>query len=169
MFRVGFVAALLRPFRFAMDPSWFPSADRPKRISDTILVPFMLICISSLLLPRGAVRLVLTLPPILFLMSQARRTTSGNNVEDYIFAVNASGLLYKYITFVVFRKPETDMWRVQMEGENKGKPEEEVAQEMDLWSKFKWSLHFWTTLRGVGWNWQVRNVDTLPAELRPKR
>ena len=152
-----------------MDPNLFPGPDRPIRVSDWVSIPFLLICISSFLLPPGAPRLVLTFPAILYLVFRVRTSTSGNQVEDYILAVNACGLIYKYVSFVVLKTPEFEIHRVFMSGAKKGSkiPEDPVA--MEPWDKLKWSIQFWTSLRGVGWNWQVKNVDELPEKLLSKR
>ncbi len=164
-----------RPFVFDlflllnMDPSLFPGPDRPVRVSDWVLVPFLVICITSFLLPPGAPRLLLTLPPVLYMVFQVRATTSGNQVEDYIFAVNTCGLFYKYISFVVLNTPEIDIQRVVMSGGKKGSKVPEDPTTMEPWEKLKWSMHFWTSLRGVGWNWQVKNIDGLPQKLLSKR
>lgn len=152
-----------------MDPALFPSPDRPILTSDFLLIPFISICVTSLLLPSGTTRVSLTLPPILYILFRLRNTTSGNNVEDYLLAVNACGLFYKYVSFVLLRTPETDIYRVIVSGDKKGEREPEDPAMMDMWTKLKWNLHFWTSLRGAGWNWQVKNVDELPPKLLAKR
>lgn len=152
-----------------MDPRFFPPANRPVQNSGVVLVPFILICNSSLLLPPGRPRVLLTLPPLLYLLSQVRRTTTGINAEDYMCAINIAQFSYRYVTSVLFAYPERDMYRIVTSGENKGTREPEDPQSMELWSKLKWSMHFWFSMRGIGWNWLVKNVDDVPERLQSKR
>jgi hypothetical protein len=152
-----------------MGPRWFPQANRPLRASGAVLVPFILVCIISLLLPPGRKRVVLTLPPLLYLVFQVRRTTSGLNVEDYTLAATISQFSYRYVTSVLFATPEKDMHRVVVAGEKNGTREPEDPQSMGLWSKLKWSMHFWFSMRGIGWNWRVKNVDDVPEKLQSKK
>jgi hypothetical protein len=151
-----------------MDPKWFPPATRPQRPSEFVFVSFGLICTSSMLLPPGRRRVSLTLPPLLYLLTQVRRTTSGINAADYLFAINLAQLSYRYVRYVLLTTPEDDIYRVVVTGEKKGKREAEDPRTMDLWSKLKWSTHFWFSWRGVGWNWQVKNVDDVPETLLSK-
>jgi hypothetical protein len=152
-----------------MDPKWFPLANRPVMASEFILTPFILICNTSLLLPSGRTRVLLTLPPLLYLLVQVRRTTSGINARDYMLAINISQFFYRYLTSVVFTTPENHMHRVILTGEKKGMRRPEDARTMDLWSKLKWSIGFWFSMRGFGWNWQVKNVDEVPEKLQSKK
>jgi hypothetical protein len=152
-----------------MDPKWFPPSNRPVRAGELVLVPFMLVCIASLLLPSGRARVLLTLPPLLYLLTQVRSTTSGINAADYMLAINISQLFHRYVTSVLFTTPETHMQRVVIRGEKKGMRKPEDAETMDLWSKLKWSLDFWFNMRGVGWNWQVKNVHEVPEKLQSRK
>lgn len=151
-----------------MDPKWYPLATRPLRLNEFVFAPFVLICTSSLLLPSGRTRVALTLPPLLYLLTQVRRTTSGINAADYLFAINIAQMSYRYVRHVLLTTPEDRIHRVIMAGEKKGMREAEDPRTMDLWLKVKWSTHFWFSLRGVGWNWQVKNVDDVPEKLLSK-
>ena len=152
-----------------MDPKWFPLPNRPVRASGAILVPFMAICNSSLLLPPGRLRVLLTLPPLAYLLWQVPRSTSGINPEDYLLAISLSQLAYRYVTSVLFATPECDSHRVVVSGEKKGTREPEDALSMGLWAKLKWTMHFWFSMRGIGWNWRVKNVDDVPETLQSKK
>lgn len=152
-----------------MDPKWFPLANRPVRAGGFILVPFLLICTTSYLLPPGRPRAIFTLPLLLYLLLQVRRTTSGTHAEDYLLAINISQFFYRYLASVLFSTAEDDMYRVIMSGEKKGMREPEDARTMDVWSKLKWSVHFYFSMRGIGWNWRVKNVDDVPEKLQFKR
>ena len=152
-----------------MDPKWFPPANRPVRASGFVLVPFFLTCNASLLLPPGRLRTVLTLPPLLYLLFQVRRTTSGVIAEDYMLAINVAHLFYRHVTFVLFATPKWDMYRVVVSGEKKGMRELEDPQSMGLWAKLERSMHFWCSLRGIGWNWGIEKIDAVPEKLLSKR
>ena len=151
-----------------MDPRWIPQANRPLRVSGTVLVPLILVCNTSLLLPTGRKRVLLTLPTLLYLLFQVHRNTSGLNAEDCMLAVISSSPM-RYVTSILFATPEKDMHRVVVAGEKKGTGEPEDPQSMRLWSKLKWSMHFWSSMRGVGWNWRVKNVDDVPEKLQSKK
>ena len=151
-----------------MDPKWFPPPNRPIQAAGFVLVPFVLTCNASLLLPPGRPRALLTLPPLLYLLCQVRRTTSGVNAEDYMSAINIALLSSRYVTSVLVANPETDMHRVFVTGEKKWTREPEDPQSMGWWSKLKWSMSFWFSGRGIGWDWQVKNVDDVPANLHSK-
>src|SRR2546423_8575976 len=133
-YSISFVAGeiLLHPFR-AMDPKWFPVPNRPVRASGIVFVPFLAICNISLLLPPGRPRVLLTLPPLAYLLWQVPSTTSGNIAEDYMLAINVSQFAYRYVTSVLFASPESDMYRVVVSGEKKGMREPEDALSMGLW------------------------------------
>lgn len=151
-----------------MDPRWFPPATRPRWPGEFVLAPFALVCTSSLLLPSGRTRVLLTLPPLLYLLVQARRTTSGLNAGDYMLAVNIAHFSCRYLTYVLLATPEDQIYRVVMAGDKMGMKEPEDPRTMDLWSKLKWSMRFWFSWRGIGWNWQVKNVDDVPERLQSK-
>ena len=141
-----------------MNPTWYPPAGRPLGSGIRILGPLGLICTGSLLLPSGKARIFLSLPPLLYILSQVRTFTAGTVPEDYLLAVNAVALVVKWIDFVVFHNPEDDLYRIAITGKEKGTKRAEDPRNMRPWAKYGWSLAFWSTVRG--WH-----LDLLPGRL----
>ena len=86
-----------------------------------------------------------------------------------MLAINVSQFSLRYVTSVLLANPEKYMHRVVVSGEKKGTAEAEDPQSMGLWSKLKWSMQFWSSMRGIGWNWRVKNVDEVPEKLQSKK
>ena len=77
-------------------------------------------------------------------------------------AVNVCLALLKYVDFSVLRIPEQELYRIHPDGTTETTKE---IEEMTLWQKFKWNLDLYTTTRGIGWNWCVKNVDPVPENV----
>lgn len=148
-----------------MDPRWFPRQDRPLGNPGRLFGPFAATCFVSMLPPQSRARTFVALPVLIYCIIQVPKSTSGTVAGDITTAINFAMLSVKWIDFVLVRTPETYMHRVKMGGESKGAREPEDPRTMALWQKVKWNLSFWINLRGVGWDWQVKNVDPVPQEL----
>jgi hypothetical protein len=147
-----------------MDPDWFAPEGRPFRGANQSVLTFAGICFASLLIPPGKVRIALTMPALLYVATRFRQYSSGQGAQDYMAAVNLALFGAKWIDFVLLGVPERDIYRVDMSQEG-NPPVKEDAGRMILWQKCRWSGSLWTNLRGVGWNWQVKNVDNVPLTI----
>lgn len=142
-----------------MDPTWFPSSNRPNYPAGLAQAGSILIGVTSLLLPQGQFRNAIALPPLLWLAWTVRQHTAGSPEEDYLTAVNVVMAITKYIDFAVMRIPEQSCHRIRPD--NRIETTDEINR-MSLWQKFKWSLQLACTTRGVGWDWRVKNVEPVP-------
>lgn len=145
-----------------MDPKWFPSPDRPFQAGERSVGGANLVGVATLLLPQGQFRNVIALPPILYIAYNLRQHTTGRADQDYLNAVNVCIALLKYVDFSILRIPEQELHRVRPDGSVETTKE---VEEMTIWQKFKWNLDLYTTARGIGWNWRVKNVDLVPENV----
>lgn len=116
----------------------------------------------TLLLPQGHFRNAIAIPVLLWIPYNLRRYTTGKPVEDYLSAVQVSVALIRYLDFCTFKIPEQSLRRVGADGSTET-PQE--IQNMTLWQKLRWNFDLFTTLRGIGWNWRVKNVDDVPKDI----
>lgn len=142
-----------------MDKSWWPPETRPKRPAEQLLMIATTICVSSLLLPQGRFRVVVCLGPLIYLCTQLRTHSCGQMNSDYLSMVNFTIMVLKWLDFVAIRNPEQSLRRKQHDGSVETYDE---IRNLSLWAKFRWSLSMFTTYRGIGWNWEVKNVDHVP-------
>jgi hypothetical protein len=145
-----------------MDPGWFPSADRPFQDGGKTLLAASAVSITTLLLPRGHLRKIVAIPPSLWLLYNLRQHTTGKRADDYLMAVNVSMTLARFIDVCVLHDAETDLYRTNPDGSPKETAED--IQRMTLWQKFRWNLDLFMTMRGVGWNWQVKNIEPVKSD-----
>jgi hypothetical protein len=146
-----------------MDPKWFPSPERPFQPGGRSILAAGTTSITTLLLPQGHLRKIIAVPPILWILYNLRQHTTGKVEEDYLTAINISMTLAKFIDVCVLRNAEQVLRRVKPDGS--GVETAEDIQKMDLWQKFRWNLDLFTTMRGIGWNWRVKNVDEVPLNI----
>ncbi len=146
-----------------MDPKWFPPPDRPFQPGSRGILGAGTICITTLLLPQGPFRKIIAVPPILWLLYNLRQHTTGKGEEDYLTAVNISMTLARFVDVCALRDAEKELWRVNPDGSARETADD--IQKMTLWQKFRWNLDLFMTMRGVGWNWRVKNVDEVPMNI----
>lgn len=146
----------------AMDPKWFPPPDRPVRPGSRDITAANAIGMAALLLPPGQCRNVIAIPPFLAIIYTLRQHTTGRNDEDYLTAVNVCMMLIRFIDFCVVNTPEQSFRRVRSDGRTET-PQE--IQNMTIWQKLRWNFDLFATLRGIGWNWRVKNVDDVRNDI----
>ena len=136
-----------------MDSKWFPPQNRPcQPVGPTIGATYGL-CFVSLLLPRGVLRRALAIPPVLCLLYNLQRHTAGVWEQDYLAAIQVTIFLVKVTDLCIVHDAERDFRRLNIEGDDA-----EAITRMSVWQKFWWKFDLWTSLRGIGWNWEVKNV-----------
>ncbi|OAL20157.1 hypothetical protein AYO22_09129 [Fonsecaea multimorphosa] len=149
-----------------MDPKWFPPPDRPIQPGGPSVIGAGVIGITTLLLPPGQLRKTIPISLIPWVMLNLRRHTSGRPEEDYLTAVNVSLILVRCIDFEVLHNAEQAFRRVKSDGTMETA---EDIEKMTIWQKCRWGLHLFTTARGIGWNWRVKNVDEVPRDISRSR
>lgn len=146
-----------------MDPKWFPPQDRPLQTGGQSILTAGVVGVATLLLPRGLFRQTIAVPPLLWILYDLRQHTSGKREEDYLTAINISMLLAKVVDVCIVHSAEQDFHRVKDDGSPSETPQD--IEQMTLRQKFKWNLSLLTTMRGVGWNWRVKNVDNVASNV----
>ncbi|KAJ9630282.1 hypothetical protein H2204_008500 [Knufia peltigerae] len=146
-----------------MNPMWFAPPNRPLRpATDSSVAAANTVAILTLLLPQGAARSFAGLPPILYIAYNLRRCSTGKIENDYLNAINVFTCLMRYLDFCVINVPERDFHRVRPDGNAET---ESDVRNMTIWQKFRWNFDLFMTMRGVGWNWRVKNVEAVPMQL----
>ena len=146
-----------------MDPKWFPGAERPFQAGGPGIIAAGIINTTTMLLPPGQFRQFLAVPSLLGILYYQRHHTTGRTEQDYLTAINISLLLARLVDACVLHDAEHDFHRVDASG--KARETAEEIEKMTLWQKLRWNLDLFTTMRGIGWNWRVKNVDEVRADI----
>ncbi|KIX08170.1 uncharacterized protein Z518_02826 [Rhinocladiella mackenziei CBS 650.93] len=149
-----------------MDPKWFPPPNRALQSGGGSILAAHGIGTAALLLPQGRFRHVIVVPPLVWIAYNLRQHTTGKTSEDYLTAVHVCMGCLKWIDFSVLRVPEQSLRRVRADGSVETAEE---IQNMTVWSKLRWLLDLQSTMRGIGWNWRVKNVDDVPPDISRSR
>lgn len=133
-------------------------------------------CMSSFLLPAGKLRFFSVAPLVVNLIYEIPKYGSGAAAQDNLLGINTAVLILKFIDWTVLHCAEDDAWEVDEGDQDEGKgqprnsvasatttkdatvPEKVVRAPITRWEKLMWSVKLWTTNRGIGWNWKVKNV-----------
>ncbi|KIW18353.1 hypothetical protein PV08_02641 [Exophiala spinifera] len=145
-----------------MDPRWFAPPNRPIRPVDSGAAAANGAAMLTLLLPPGPVRSAAGVPAILWIAYDLRRHTTGKIEQDYLNAINVFTCLMRYVDFCVVNVPEREFHRVRPDG---GTEPENHVRNMTIRQKLRWGFDLFMTMRGVGWNWRVKNVEEVPVHL----
>ena len=119
------------------------------------LTPF--IQILALFLPPFKYRALLLTPPILACVCiTILSASSSKDLEFQAFVMTQWPWYLATLEKLLFASPEQDFWRTD-------RPEAEAASMPMGLSKLQWATALRFNLRGVGWNYQVKNVPPLTA------
>lgn len=144
-----------------MDPRYFPSPNRPLSSFPKILGSAYIVSTTSLLLPRTfPFRSYLPIPPILYLCYHVRTHRLVSLAEDYLVAIDLVWLLVRWCDIAVIHDPEHDLRRIK-HTETRELESVDDIENLSRWQKFTRTLNLMTNCRGVGWNWQVKNIDPV--------
>jgi hypothetical protein len=147
-----------------MEAKWFPPADRPYlEVGPTLGASFG-VGFVGLLLPQGILRRAFAIPPLLFLLYNLRQHTAGAWEQDYLAAIQVTGFLIKTTDLCIVHHAENDFWRVKPDGSRRETNQE--VHSMSPWRRLLWKLDLWTSIRGIGWNWKVKNVPVVKQTSR---
>jgi hypothetical protein len=158
---LGLLCYLCIPLCLPLISSSFAAEDRPFRPSERIWVGFTLACIISLLLPPGMVRHTLGAFVLLYVQKEYPKSATGHAGRDYLIAINITLTAFKFVDFVYLRTAEDAAHRVNESGE----PIEDgnSLRNASYLERLKWSANLFSTFRGVGWNWRVKNIQEVPS------
>jgi hypothetical protein len=97
---------------------------------------------------------------LLYLVSQVVKYPTGDKAQDTLLPIQAMILVTQWIDFYVLHTPEKDYYRISRPEEKKGSIKDQGWKE-----RLKWAFDLKMTLRGIGWNWQVKNIPpTYPVQ-----
>jgi hypothetical protein len=148
------------PLCLPLTPSSFAAEDRPFRPGERLWGGFTSACVLSLLLPAGIVRDIVGAIILWYIQREYPKSATGHAGRDYLIAINITLTAFKFIDFVYLRVPENAAHRVNVSGEpiESGKS----IRDASHWKRLKWAWDLFSTLRGVGWNWRVKNIEDVP-------
>lgn len=113
----------------------------------------------TIFIPGKIGRVALILPLLLLLVIGKPFYTVGNPGDDYASTGGPFGLALMFVDFFIFCPLELEPLRFvgQLSRPNKdvGIREDDCCTP---WQKFKWSSRLMSTIRGIGWNIQVKGV-----------
>jgi hypothetical protein len=137
--------------------SFIPDKARPLCARPYLIPSIYLTCIAASLLPEGRVRAITGIAGLGFLIAQIPKYTQGSVAEDNLLPIQAGLMLLHWVDFFVFSQDEADK-PVRLGDQTEG-------QQKTFRQKLGWSFDLCTSMRGVGWNWQVKNVPVAETKI----
>lgn len=121
------------------------------------------------LLPKSQARILATLPILSLLFFLRPYYTSGSPLEDYNSAIYLFCWLTGYLDFLVFspalNEPDPRFQgpsKVEGSGSYDTYPSGTGIDDCHtLWGRLKFAIRLNIFGRGIGWNWQVKNVPAI--------
>lgn len=148
------------PLCLPLTSSAFATEDRPLRPGEPLWIGFTSACVLCLLLPAGITRNIVGCLILWYSQKDYPMSTTGHAGRDYLIAINITLAALKFADFVYLRVPEDTAHRVNASGvsiEN-GRS----IRDSSYRKRLQWAASLFSTLRGVGWNWKVKNVEDVP-------
>ncbi|EKG10411.1 Cytochrome P450 [Macrophomina phaseolina MS6] len=140
-----------------MMASFVTPLDQREPTPPWFLPSFLLPGFCALLIPPKFyyARALLSGSALAYLLLQAPRYTASDAAVDFIGGVYMGAVALKWLDFVVLHRTESEYHRSNPSASN---PDINTGQ-FDSWiSRLSYSFSLWTTTRGVGWSWQVKNI-----------
>lgn len=134
--------------------SFVPDRARPLASRPYLIPSIYLICIFGSLLPQGRARSILVMAALIYLIAQIPKCTSGERASDLFLPIQGTLVLVCWLDFFVLHSPN-DFYRLK----DKEKPPQTAL------GRLGWHADLCTAMRGIGWNWKVKNV---PEPANPK-
>jgi hypothetical protein len=135
-----------------MFPSFVPDKARPLAARPYLIPSIFLACLAGSILRPGPFNSLSITAIGLYLSSQIPKATTGQPPQDYLLPIQAFITIVHWMDFCVLHSPK-EFSRVK----DKGK----IPNAW--WAKLSWAWDLNTTLRGIGWNWKVKNVPLAPS------
>jgi len=83
------------------------------------------------------------------LIAQIPKATTGDVASDVLTPIQAVLVLMHWFDFYILHDPN-DFRR-------SGVSEDDVKKR-SVWERFKWYADLNTSMRGIGWDWRVKNI-----------
>lgn len=135
-----------------------PDKSRPIAPTPLLLPSMLLNCVIGSLLPPGQFRAIFVFLMLVYQLALAFKYDAGESTANALIFHLGVPMLLHWVDFYMLRSPEQDCWRVA----DKAKPPKTI------WQKFMWYLSLNSSMRGVGWNWQVRNIPQAASSENTK-
>jgi len=136
-------------------PSFVPSSARPLRSRPYLSPSIYFTCIAASLLPPGGIRALTGTAALTYLIIQIPKYTEGTVAADNLLPIQAVLLLLHWIDFFVLNSPDQFL---------RAKDHRAAAVQQSLWDKLGRHFDLCTAARGIGWDWQVKNVPVARTE-----
>lgn len=133
--------------------SFVPSTARPLVPRPHLVPSIYLTCIVGSFLPPGIIRSSTVAIVVTALIAQIPRATTGDIASDVLVPIQATLVLMHWLDFYILH--ESSEYRRHGDSENE-------ARKKGVWERLKWYIDLNASARGIGWDWQVKNVPELP-------
>lgn len=143
---VAGIIPMLSPF--------IPNKARPLQARPYLIPSIYLTCIAASSLPPGKIRGLLGVGALAFWLIQIPKYTQGSTAEDNLLPIQAGLLLLHWIDFFVLHSPN-EFFRLT---------DSRKGLHQTFWEKLSWNFNLCTSMRGVGWNWQVKNIPAVETQ-----
>lgn len=141
----------------AIFKSLVPDKARPLQPRPYLLQTIYLTCAFGALLPPGKLRAGSVSVIVCALITQIPKYTTGDVNQDAVTPIFATLLLAHWIDVFILHSPEEFSRR------------KDGGKRPRTWrEKLWWSLDLNSTMRGIGWNWEVKNVPDAAPIATPK-
>jgi hypothetical protein len=134
-----------------MFPSFVPDKARPLCARPYLVPSIYLTCIAASILPPGRIRALTGTAALIYLISRVPDYTEGQAAVDGLLPIQSILVLLHWIDFFILHSPD-EFVRVKDQGSN---------PTQTFLNKLYWNIDLCTAMRGVGWNWQVKNVPLV--------
>jgi hypothetical protein len=122
---------------------------------------------ASVFIPTKFLRVGLVLPVAVGLLSMVPKYSWPDFALQYLTMIPVLGLMMQWLDFVVVNGPEKDFYR-KAEGQTDEDAKVQGSMPTSFFSKLLWSTSLFTTTRGIGWNWRVKNAPAPQTHLSKK-
>ncbi|CZR63400.1 uncharacterized protein PAC_13297 [Phialocephala subalpina] len=134
--------------------SFVPDRARPLASRPYLIPAIYLTCIFGSLLPQGRARSISVTATLIYLIAPIPKCTTGQRASDLLLPTQGILVLVGWLDFFVLHSPN-EFYRLK----DKDKPPQTAL------GRLGWHADLCSVMRGVGWNWQVKNV---PEAADPK-
>jgi len=144
-------------------------------IPGAMLIPLMFgSSLFGSLLPPGKIRSIAVTSVLGYLAAEVMANPTGKLEQDALLPIQSIIVLSQWVSFYLLHNPEKEYRRVGHSKNNNSKHgEREIIEKNDevklsetWWDKLKWVASLKMTLRGVGWNWEVKNIPPNPPQTK---
>jgi hypothetical protein len=145
------------------------------------LVPtIFLVSLGGSLLPPGRARALSITAVLSCLLAQFRHPT-GDVIQDGLLPIQGLIIFSHWVDFYLLHGPEREFYQVrdvkdvkdgdvkgrEAGGKGEGKERENVEGKNEGGRQgLGWHFDLMTSMRGVGWNWRVKNIPSSPSQTK---